>query len=54
MKTYVPESVLEIILAHGAKSQPLDPELRELGMIVQQDAHDAVHREMDAARRKGY
>ena len=34
MKNYVPESLTEIIIAHGAKSEPLNDELREIGGIV--------------------
>lgn len=38
MTNYVPGSLTEIIIAHGARSQPLDPELREIGGIVLREA----------------
>ncbi len=34
MATYVPESLTEIVIAHGAKGEPLDPELAEIGGII--------------------
>ena len=36
MTDYVPESLTEVIIAHGARSLPLDAELREIaGLILQ-------------------
>jgi hypothetical protein len=40
MKDYVPESLTEIIIAHGAESRPLDPELQEIGSIVLMESSD--------------
>ena len=34
MTDYVPESLTEIIIAHGSNSAPLDDELREIGSII--------------------
>ena len=34
MTDYMLESLTEIIIAYGAQSLPLDPELREIGGIV--------------------
>jgi hypothetical protein len=34
MINYVPGSLTEIIIAHGAKNRELDAELREIGSIV--------------------
>ena len=34
MTNYAPESLTEIIIAHGAESRPLDPELREIGSLI--------------------
>ena len=50
MTNYVPGSLTEIIIAHGARSQPLDPELREIGGIVLGEA-DNFSRISDAAIR---
>jgi hypothetical protein len=37
MVDYVPESLTEIIIAHGARAMPLDTELREIaGLILQE------------------
>jgi hypothetical protein len=38
MTNYVPDSLTEIIITHGARSLPLDPELREIGGIVLREA----------------
>ena len=40
MHDYVPESLTEIIIAHGAQQQALDPELRELGNIIVGESQD--------------
>jgi hypothetical protein len=40
MKDYVPDSLTEIIIAHGARSEPLNPELRELGGLIIQEPND--------------
>jgi hypothetical protein len=34
MTNYVPGSLTEIIIAHGAESLPIDPELLEIGGII--------------------
>ena len=34
MADYIPESLTEIIIAHGAKNEPLDSELLEIGSII--------------------
>lgn len=34
MSNYVPGSLTEIIISHGAKDRALDPELREIGGLV--------------------
>lgn len=34
MDNYVPESLTEIVIAHGARGEPLDPELAEIGGII--------------------
>jgi hypothetical protein len=34
MTDYAPESLTEIIIAHGARSIPLDPELKEIGGLI--------------------
>lgn len=34
MDNYVPESLTEILIAHGAKGEPIDPELAEIGGII--------------------
>jgi len=34
MTDYVPESITEIIIAHGAQSIPLDAELQEIANII--------------------
>jgi hypothetical protein len=51
MTNYIPGSMLEIIIAHGAKSLNLDPELREMGSFILQDAQDAVEKQQDAGIR---
>lgn len=38
MTDYVPGSMTEIIIAHGAKSRPLDDELRELADLILMEA----------------
>ncbi|WP_086934201.1 hypothetical protein [Agarilytica rhodophyticola] len=40
MEDYVPESLTEIIIAHGAQSEPLNDELKEIGSIIQMEADD--------------
>jgi len=40
MNDYVPESLTEIIIAHGAQQQELDPELREIGSIILGESQD--------------
>ncbi|MEZ6033307.1 MAG: hypothetical protein R3C17_09455 [Planctomycetaceae bacterium] len=30
----MPESLTEILIAHGAKGEPIDPELAEIGGII--------------------
>jgi len=37
MTDYVPESLTEIIIAHGARSIPLDAELREIAELILQE-----------------
>lgn len=37
MTTYLPGSLTEIIIAHGAEGLPLDPELVEIGQIIVSD-----------------
>jgi hypothetical protein len=49
MTNYVPGSMLEIILGHGAKSLPLNPELRELGGFAVRDACESVQRQREEA-----
>jgi hypothetical protein len=34
MTDYVPESLTEIVIAHGAKGEALDPELTEVASII--------------------
>lgn len=34
MEDYVPESITEIIIAHGAQQEKLDEELKEIGQIL--------------------
>ena len=34
MDNYIPESSTEILIAHGAKGEPIDPELAEIGGII--------------------
>ncbi|MGE0757216.1 MAG: hypothetical protein AB7O38_09355 [Pirellulaceae bacterium] len=34
MESYVPESLTEILIAHGAKATPIDSELAEIGGII--------------------
>lgn len=34
MEDYVPESLTEIVIAHGAKTKPLDSELLEIASII--------------------
>jgi hypothetical protein len=34
MENYVPESLTEIVIAHGARGESLDPELAEIGGII--------------------
>lgn len=34
MTNYAPESLTEIIIAHGAENRGLDPELHEIGSLV--------------------
>ncbi|WP_339613609.1 hypothetical protein [uncultured Rubinisphaera sp.] len=34
MENYVPESLTEIVIAHGAKGEPLDAELAEIASII--------------------
>lgn len=34
MENYVPESLTEIVIAHGAKGEPLDSELAEIAAII--------------------
>jgi hypothetical protein len=34
MENYVPESLTEVIISHGAQGQRLDPELAEIGEII--------------------
>ena len=50
MTNYVPGSLTEIIIAHGARSQPLDPELREIGRFLPREA-DSFSRITDEAIR---
>ena len=38
MSDYVPESLTEVIIAHGARSMPLDAELREIAGLILQDS----------------
>jgi hypothetical protein len=40
MTSYVPGSLTEIIIAHGARSQPLDPELTEIAHLIVDDTED--------------
>jgi hypothetical protein len=51
MSDYVPGSLTEIIIAHGARSQPLDPELQEIGNLIVLDAGDFPYIEDDGIRR---
>jgi hypothetical protein len=50
MENYVPESLTEIIIAHGARSEPLDDELREVGGIVLMESSSYVTYEDDEIR----
>ena len=34
MENYVPESITEIVIAHGARAEPLDSELSEIASII--------------------
>ena len=40
MTNYVPGSLTEIIIAHGARSQSLDPELAEIAQLIVGDTED--------------
>jgi hypothetical protein len=51
MTDYMPDSLTEIIIGHGTRSQPLDPELREIGTLILQDAGEFPHIEDDEIRR---
>ena len=46
MTDYMPESLTEIIIAHGAKSLPLDPELREIGGLIVMESFDSYSDEV--------
>ena len=40
MTDYVPESLTEIVIAHGAKGEALDPELMEVASIILMESDD--------------
>ncbi|GAB1264371.1 hypothetical protein [Aurantivibrio infirmus] len=40
MTDYVPESITEIIIAHGAQQKTLDPELKEIASIILIESED--------------
>ena len=40
MTDYMPESLTEVIIAHGAKSLPLDAELEEIGSIIMMESEN--------------
>jgi hypothetical protein len=46
MTSYVPGSLAEVVVAHGAKELPLDPELREIGQIILNE-RTTIERESD-------
>ena len=41
MTNYVPGSLTEIIIAHGANQDPLDPELMEIASIILLESKEA-------------
>jgi hypothetical protein len=51
MTDYVPGSMIEIIIAHGAKSLALPEELREIGTLALDDAFEVAGKSPDAAIR---
>ena len=52
MKDYVPGSMTEIIIAHGAQNKKLDPELVEIGSIVAAEVESL--KEIDDPEIKAY
>lgn len=52
MTDYVPGSMIEIIIAHGAKSLALSEELREIGTLALDDAFEFAGKSQDEAIRK--
>ena len=50
MTDYVPESLTEIIIAHGAESIPLDAELQEIAGLVLEESSDFDSYDDDAIR----
>lgn len=40
MTNYVPESLTEIIIAHGAETRELDPELLEIGRLILRESNE--------------
>ena len=51
MTNYAPDSLTETIIAHGARSEPLDPEQHEIGGIILREA-DGFSRITDEAIRR--
>lgn len=43
MQDYVPESLTEILIAHGAQQQEIDNELREIGSIIILESDDLTN-----------
>jgi hypothetical protein len=50
MENYVPESLTEIIIAHGAKGESVDPELAEIGGIILMESESLSEIEDPAIR----
>lgn len=50
MANYVPESLTEIVIAHGAKGEPLPPELAEIASIVVMESESIPEIEDDEIR----
>lgn len=50
MDDYVPESLTEIIIAHGAQNQKLDGEILEIAGIILMESEDLANIEDQAIR----
>lgn len=51
MTDYVPESLTEIVIAHGAQNKKLDPELMEIAGIIGMESED-LHKTEDSEIRE--